>query len=188
MKKILLLLLLTICFTVSKAQVPTPNPANGQNYCIGTQVVYGPQNITPGETYTYSITPTVPFTTISNGNQIQVTWGTAGTYTLEITTTNAAGCSSTATATINVNPVNTATGAQSLCEGTSTTLINPGLPAGGTWSGVGVTGNTFNATGLTPGTYTATYSGNDPNGCPFVGTVTVTVEPIPPAPVIYSNQ
>ena len=67
-------------------------------------------------------------------------------------------------------------------------FVTIGLPSGGVWSGTGVNSTgLFDATGLAPGDYTITYTGNDSNGCPYIGTVIVTVLPLP-TPVIFSNQ
>ncbi len=48
---------------------------------------------------------------------------------------------------------------------TSSPLTLTGSPAGGTFSGTNVTGNTFNPMGLAPGSYELTYTATDGIGC-----------------------
>ncbi len=97
----------------------------------------------------------------------------AGTYTVTYTVTSTdpacADDSSTQSITVEAcsscpNPPSAATTAPSgaVCNDEGTTTLNLSSlvtgNAGGTWSGTGVSGNTFNALGLGAGTYTVTYS------------------------------
>jgi hypothetical protein len=66
---------------------------------------------------------------------------------------------------------------KSVCSGWVVPLT--GSPAGGTWSGTGVSGSTFNSVGLTTGNYTVTYSIVNSNGCASSANATVTVSPVP---------
>ena len=52
--------------------------------------------------------------------------------------------------------------------------LSSGTPAGGTYSGQGVTGNTFDASALSAGNYILTYTVNS-SGCPASDTATATV-------------
>jgi hypothetical protein len=61
-----------------------------------------------------------------------------------------------------------------VCSGNSVPLT--GYPAGGTWSGYGVSGNTFNAAGIAPGTYTVSYWTITMGGCVASTTAIVTVK------------
>jgi len=54
-----------------------------------------------------------------------------------------------------------------------------GTPAGGTFSGTGITGNTFNPSLAGPGTYTITYSYIDAHTCTNSSSQTVTVHALP---------
>ncbi|HEU4609932.1 MAG TPA: T9SS type B sorting domain-containing protein, partial [Chitinophagaceae bacterium] len=93
----------------------------------------------------------------------------AGTYTATITTST---CDSTATLTLVVNPIPAVTAEEKeVCEGGSVQLT--ASPAGGVWSGTGVTNGVFNAAGLAPGTYTVIY--NYSQGCTASDTATITV-------------
>lgn len=62
----------------------------------------------------------------------------------------------------------------SVCKGSTVPLI--GFPAGGTWSGYGVVGNTFDATSLSPGCYTVSYWITGPFGCVGSTCIKVTVK------------
>ena len=54
-----------------------------------------------------------------------------------------------------------------------------GMPAGGTYSGVGMSGNVFNPAGLLPGNYTVTYTATDLIGCTTSSTEEVTIANAP---------
>ena len=100
-----------------------------------------------------------------------------GTQTITYTFTNANGCANSAQTTITVNPlpvVSAGTYAPLCINAPPITLI--GSPAGGTFSGTGVTGNSFNPT---VGTQTITYTFTNANGCVNSAQTTITVNPLP---------
>jgi len=103
MKRIIFSIILILLTIVLSAQVPTPNPANNTFNCLNEVQVYGDQVIDPLATYSFTITPAFPYTLISSGDQIQVTWNVPGVYVIEITKTIGL-CSSTSQATITVYP------------------------------------------------------------------------------------
>jgi hypothetical protein len=86
----------------------------------------------------------------------------AGTYTLQYTGTAASTCQNTsATLNIVVSTLSVDAGSDfSVCESgnNSNSVSLSGTPTGGSWSGTGVSGNSFNPVGLGAGTYTLTYS------------------------------
>lgn len=99
------------------------------------------------------------------------------TYT--VTGQNVAGCSAAATSQITVHPPVTSSGAANppvICLGESTQLSVTGL-ATFNWLPGGQTVSPVSVTPLTSTVYTVT--GIDNNGCEAVGTVVVTVEPLP---------
>ena len=57
-----------------------------------------------------------------------------------------------------------------------------GTPTGGTFSGIGVSGNQFNPAGFAPGIYTVTYTATDAIGCVTSADLDITVEVAPVAP------
>ncbi|TND08683.1 MAG: hypothetical protein FD123_1899 [Bacteroidetes bacterium] len=96
------------------------------------------------------------------------------TYT--VTGTDANGCSNTATIDITVNalPTPTLTSPATVCVGDGNYTLT-GSPAGGTFSGTGVTGNSFSPSTAGTGTFTITYSFTDANGCTGTDGNSVTV-------------
>src|SRR5574343_455433 len=103
---------------------------------------------------------------------------TAGTQTITYSFTNANGCinSDVATITVNPAPVVSAGSYSPVCiNGTPVNLV--GTPAGGTFSGTGVTANTFNPAS---GTQTITYSYTSPQNCTTTSTTTCQVNNLPP--------
>jgi hypothetical protein len=188
MKKYIFTLVLILITLILSAQVPTPNPANNTFNCINDIQVYGDQVIDPLATYSFTIVPAQPFTSISGGDQIQVTWSTPGVYVITITETVGI-CSSSSQATINVYPPTTPLVITDIiCVGNGTiALTSTPLGTNPIFSGTGVTGNTFNATGLAQGIYPITFTSTDANGCPMTGTGSVTITSPPPPPTIFTN-
>ncbi len=111
-----------------------------------------------------------------------------GSYT--ITTQNAEGCTSTASATINAAPgapdVATTTVTQPNCSGVTTGTIEVTAPLG-TGFTYSIDGTTFQATttfaNLAPGTYTIT---TENGGCQSV-TGTITINPVPTTPAVAAT-
>ena len=67
-----------------------------------------------------------------------------------------------------------------ICDGSAATNLTGGLPAGGTYSGTGVTGSQFDpVTAGGAGTYNLSYSFTDGNGCANSVTSTITVDTLP---------
>jgi len=103
---------------------------------------------------------------------------TAGTYTDSLV--SAAGCDSIVATTLSIDllPVITITGVDTLCAASSAvTLV--ASPSGGTFSGTGVTGNSFDPTVAGAGTHTITYSFTDSALCTGQGTTDINVEVCP---------
>jgi hypothetical protein len=188
MKRILLSLLLILLTIVLSAQIPTPNPANNTFNCLNSVKVYGDQVIDPLVNYSFSITPTIPFNIISNGDQIEVTWTTPGVYTIQITKTIGQ-CSSVGTGTITVYPPTLPSVITSvLCQGNGTiNLTSTPLGTNPIFTGTGVTGTVFNATGLPQGVYNIAFTSTDVNGCAMTGNGSITITPPPPIPIIFTN-
>ena len=100
----------------------------------------------------------------------------AGTQTVTYDYTDANGCSNTATATVTVNQLPVLTFAPvTVCSGTPTVTLSA-TPAGGNFTGTGVTGSTF---ATSAGTQTVTYTYTAATGCTNSTTATVTVNTTP---------
>ena len=73
--------------------------------------------------------------------------------------------------------------------GCSTTYtLNQGYPAGGTYSGTGVSGTNFNASAAGVGTHAITYFYTDATGCSNSAIKNIVVTPLPSAPVGTNKQ
>jgi hypothetical protein len=106
----------------------------------------------------------------------------AGTFTLTYTYTDGNGCTKAANQTITVNPLPLVsfTSPGQVCIDAGAVPLSTGTPAGGVYSGPGVTGAYFypNVTGV--GTFTLTYTYTDPNtGCTNSTTNNIYVNPLP---------
>jgi len=66
-----------------------------------------------------------------------------------------------------------------VCAGTPAFQLTTGLPAGGTYSGVGVTGSTFDPLATGPGSFPIKYKISDPNGCRDSAYQNMIVYPLP---------
>jgi gliding motility-associated-like protein len=143
--------------------LPTVNPGQNQFVCLGTQVT-----LTASGASTYSWSPS-----ISNGIPFTPPVGTTE-YTVTGTLN---GCENTATVqvTSNSSPTVSAGSYAAVCiDASPITLV--GTPAGGTFTGVGVTGTSFNPSS---GTQDVTYNYSDANGCSGSATSTITVNSLP---------
>lgn len=90
-----------------------------------------------------------------------------GTHIISYTDTTSL-CGSTAQGLLSVNPLPTVSlvlPVTSVCSGSGSISLLGGSPAGGTYSGTGVSGTTFDPQALAQGSYAITYSFTDSNGC-----------------------
>ncbi|TND08827.1 MAG: hypothetical protein FD123_1681 [Bacteroidetes bacterium] len=111
----------------------------------------------------------------STGQTLTAT--STGNYS--VTTTGSNGCTNSDTISVTINTPPTASGSASsatVCLNDAAVSLT-GTPAGGTWSGPGVTGSTFNPLTAGNGAQTATYIYTDGNGCSDTATVIITVNP-----------
>jgi len=95
-----------------------------------------------------------------------ITATTAGPYS--VTYTDGNGCSATSSPiTVVVNPLPTVTldPLANVCDHVTAFTLSGGLPAGGAFSGTGVSGGDFDPTVAGIGTHTITYDYTDGNGC-----------------------
>jgi hypothetical protein len=111
----------------------------------------------------------------------------SGTQTVTYTYTDANGCSSSASRIITVNTAPTVTLATfaPICSNSGLLTLTGGLPAGGTYSGTGVSGGQFNPAS---GTQTVIYTYTDANGCSASDSKTITVNTAPEITTQPSNS
>ena len=95
--------------------------------------------------------------------------------------TDANGCSDTVvfTVTIHALPTVSLTGLQDICIDNGIVNLSGGMPAGGTYSGIGVSNNTFDPSNAGAGVHPITYTYTDTNGCVNTATDTIEVYPLP---------
>ncbi len=112
-------------------------------------------------------------------NTIQISPSLDSTFT--VTVTNGNGCVDTESQLITVNPLPTVSlpSFSDVCENSAATSLSGGVPAGGTYSGIGVSNGNFDPTLVGVGTSTIFYSVTDNNGCSNVDSSTITVNAIP---------
>lgn len=149
---------------------------NDNNICAGQTVIY--TNTSSGAT---SFNWTFPGGSPASGttSPITVTYASAGTYTTTLTATNGFGSNST-TQTVTVNALPTVTSNSSygtICDNVTPVVLSGGSPAGGTYSGTGVSGGQFNPAVSGSGTFNITYSYTDGNGCSNTAVGSIVVAP-----------
>ena len=96
-----------------------------------------------------------------------------------VTGTDANGCTDTASVMITVNPLPNVTvsiSTDTICVDDASITLSGATPAGGSWSGNGVTGTTFSPSGATVGTHAITYTFTDGNGCTNMASDNIVVD------------
>jgi len=105
----------------------------------------------------------------------------AGTYTITYTYQDEHNCISTATDQMTVLPLPVVNFSPipDVCEDQAYLILNQGSPAGGTYGGAYMKGDTFDVAAAGPGTYNLTYHYQDGNGCINWKAQSITVHPLP---------
>lgn len=172
-----------------------PNPA-----CFGTTLdlsIVSASSSTVSWTGEGITNPNGTFTPTGDGywfyNQTTAVPTTTGPRTYSVTVTAGYGifgsCSNTGTASVTVNPLPPAPSCPSnlpVCLNTPAFLLTGGSPAGGVYSGPGVSSGTFDPVTAGAGPKTITYTVTDGNGCSNSCTFAITVNS-PPAPTCPSG-
>ncbi|MGL5888841.1 MAG: T9SS type A sorting domain-containing protein, partial [Bacteroidia bacterium] len=102
----------------------------------------------------------------------------SGTYI--VTGTAANNCTGSDTASVTVNALPTVTLGlpfSTICFDDANAVLSGGAPAGGNWSGPGVTGSSFDPSAAGNGTHSIVYAYTDANGCSAQATQNVVVDP-----------
>jgi len=114
---------------------------------------------------------------------VRVNWDGGPTGTLSFTGQDGFGCPTLAPASktiiINPLPVITLIPLDSICISEPAFILNNASPAGGTYTGPGVTGGSFNPAAAGPGVHTITYTFTDNNSCTNSASTTIKVMSIP---------
>ncbi len=143
------------------------------NLCIGSSTSLSATSAT-----SYSWSPSVG---LSSTVDSMVTANPSSTTTYTITATNSGGCTATSSITINVHPIPIVTfsSLSPVCENSSPITLTNGSPAGGVYSGSGVTGNQFNPAINGPGNFTLNYFYSDVNNCSSNASASISVKAKP---------
>ena len=163
-----------VLVTVNSATVPTITASGSTTICQGTNVLL---TASAGTAYAWSTGETSQ----------SILASTAGPHT--VTVTNANGCTATSAATTiivnNLPSVAAITGANSICEGSTTTLAS--ATVGGVWSssntGVASVSTSGVVTGVATGNAVITYAVTDVNGCTNSATASMSVNALPIATI-----
>ncbi|TSJ45012.1 M43 family zinc metalloprotease [Fluviicola chungangensis] len=143
---------------------PTITSGGATTFCQGGSV-----------TLTSSTGSATTWSNAASGSSITVS--TSGTYTA---TTTVASCPSVASnsisVTVNPNPTVSFGSVPMLCVTDGPYTLIQGSPAGGTYSGSGVSGNQFNPATVGISSTTVTYNYTNGNGCSGSAQTTVTVD------------
>lgn len=122
-----------------------------------------------------------PGLTLSAGGTISGTPTATGTFNFTVTVSDASGCTGSSSYSITVvcpaNPISFAP-IPALCDNAGVYSLTEASPAGGTYSGTGVSGGNFDPAA---GTQTITYDITDLYGCPHSQNATITVNAAPTA-------
>ncbi|PZR23373.1 MAG: hypothetical protein DI535_24115 [Citrobacter freundii] len=118
---------------------------------------------------------TVPYVAGTNAYSVYANPASETTYTA---TSTAAGCTNTSTVTVKPLIAVVNNWPAKICTSDESIALNA-TPAGGTWSGVGVSGNTFRPALTAVGSYPLTYRYTNPSGCTVTASVTAKVEDCP---------
>ncbi|PZX94442.1 hypothetical protein DOS84_07425 [Flavobacterium aquariorum] len=159
-------------FTITVNALPTLTCPSNSSVCVDA-APYALTGASP-EGGTYSGTG------VSSNNFDPATAG-VGLHTITYSYTDGNGCSNSCTFTITVNPlpIVTCPSDSSVCVDAVAYELTGASPAGGTYSGTGVSANNFDPATAGVGLHTITYSYTDGNGCSNSCTFTVTVNPLP---------
>lgn len=156
-----------------------PNVSAGQNQivCNGASVTL---NGSGAVTYTWD-------NGVTNGTSFVPVLGTT-TYT--VTGTDANGCEGEddMTVTVNALPNVTLSTLPTFCVSHGSAVLNQGLPAGGTYSGTGISGSVFNPATAGAGVHPVTYTYTDQNNCQNTASSTITVDQCLGVDELTANQ
>ncbi|MDX2361444.1 MAG: M43 family zinc metalloprotease [Crocinitomicaceae bacterium] len=150
--------------TIVVNALPTVDAGADQTLCEGGDVIL---NGSGALTYVWDmVTDGVPFTPA------------AGTTPHTVTGTDANGCSNTdqVDVIVNVLPTVTFSALSDICVNYAATTLVEGTPAGGTYTGTGVSGGQFDPASAGTGTHTLTYEYTDGNGCTNTATSDIFVD------------
>lgn len=167
----------TITLTVNGGGTSTHDVTVTGTPSVPTITAGGPTTFCSGNSVTLTSSAATGNTWSNGETTPSITVSTAGTYT--VTASNGA-CISAASAgttvVINPNPNVTFAAIANLCLDDAAFALTQGVPAGGTYSGNGVSGGQFSPAIAGTGVSTLTYLFTDGNGCSGTASIDVQVD------------
>ena len=168
--------------TLSEGQaLPVADAGSDATVCAGESVQLGgnPAATDGTQPYTYAWSPTEGLDDASLANPTATPTATT-TYTLVVTDANGNTDESQVTITVNALPTVTFAAVDPQCINNAVVDLS-GLvsPAGGSFSGTGITDSSFDPATAGVGTHTITYSYTDGNSCENTATVDIVVNDLP---------
>lgn len=159
--------------------------------CASSAISFTDQSTTPGTIQSWNWN----FGNGSTSTQQNptATYLTPGTYNVTLVVTNIFGCVDSITKSVTISPLPIPSFTSgTACSGSAINFTNTSVPMGVSWSWTfsnGATSTLQNPSIVitSPGTYTATLSVSDSNGCSAALTRNVVVSPLPVAAFIPSN-
>jgi hypothetical protein len=143
---------------------------------------YSTTGASNANSYVWALIPSTAGSITGTGLTAEVTWDPAFTGLATITVKGVNNCGNgptlSKTTTVVVVPVATLDPFSPVCDNIDTLVLTGGLPAGGTYSGIGVVNNKFTPHTVGPGTYTISYIVSNA-GCSDTATQTILVKPTP---------
>jgi hypothetical protein len=182
-----------VTVTVLQPAALTAQPT-AQSVCAGATANFSVTATGTNITYQWQVNTGSGFNNIpgANANTLAVTNTTAAMsgYQYRAIVQNGCGAvvSNTVALTVNAIPVVAVTPLTNRICLSDTLVALSGTPAGGVWSGVGVSGNTFIPVNTAVGTYTLTYTFTNPAGCAASATTTAKVESCPERMILLTDN
>ncbi len=165
--------------TITVLNLPTANAGLDQAACVGTTVVLnGSGTSSNGSIVSYQWSESF----VSDQSIVNPTFIASSDVVLHLMVTDNKSCSATDSVQINVEdyPLVQAGNDFSICQNQGTITISGASPAGGVWSGVGIS-TAGNYTITTAGLHTMTYTYTSAAGCSSSDALVITV--IAPDPI-----
>lgn len=166
--------------------VSTPDmPAGDDTLCQdANNTTYTTNSVAGALSYDWVLDPAAAGAITNNGTEAIINWDSAfsGLVSLSVSAVNDCGASDPSTALeimINEIPAVSFTAIDPMCANSNVYTLTEASPAGGVYSGTGVSGDTFDPAVAGAGTHTITYTYTNAEGCENYATQDIVVNELP---------